>query len=309
MPEVVEVFLTSLWLDHKLKNSKLTKIDILGGRYVKVHPLGYDNFIKKLPMTVKKVESKGKFMYFELENTTETYYIMNTFGLDGMWSFEEYEHSDVKFNFQDKNRDVYFTDQIHYGTFIFTNNKKDLTDKLEKLGPDLLKEPFTDTEFRERIKDCISNKKGIVEKKKYDKLVVEVLMSQEKSKGVGCGIGNYLVADVLNLAGISPYTKIGEIYDKIGLSNKLSHAIKYQTKLAFMSADIGYFEHLDHSMEKFIKKARASGKYNFHPEIHLGNDKFIFRVYQQKKDPNGNPVEKAKIITGRTTYWSPKSQK
>jgi hypothetical protein len=50
---------------------------------------------------------------------------------------------------------------------------------------------------------------------------------------------------------------------------------------------------------------------DFHNHIKIKNgEKFEFKVYRQKKDPDGNVVEADKTIQKtRSTYYSPKVQK
>ena len=115
---------------------------------------------------------------------------------------------------------------------------------------------------------------------------------------------------------MSPYTKIGKLYDNKELAKRLAGSIRYILKLAYMTAKIGYLEHLDTGMGSFITKLRkniSANKelpINFHPQVKINKkDEFKFEVYGQKEDPHGNKVSADKIIPGRTTYWSPAIQK
>ena len=103
MPEAIEVTLTALYLNHKLKNKKITEISILGGRYSR-HPLHDLNMFRyKLPLKIIKIKSKGKFIWFELEDAAHiSYFIMNTLGLEGMWTFEKMPHANVLFKIRVK---------------------------------------------------------------------------------------------------------------------------------------------------------------------------------------------------------------
>lgn len=322
MPEVVEVCLTALFLNHKLSGKYLSEIEVLGGRYSgnnKIENLTY--FQNNKPFKINKIDSKGKFLWFELINDKDKKcYIMNTFGLAGEWKLIPDKHSDIKFQIKDNNKnkiyDFYFDDPRHFGTIEISPNDKNLNKKLSKLGPDFLKISYTNQEFHERIKNFMTKCGTEIVKEKANKEIVKVLMDQTCVGGIGSGLGNYLVTECIYDAGISPYTKIKDIYEDKKLSDKLSHSIKYILKLAFLTEDVGYMEHLDKKMSKFILKIREeikkdkNHKFNIHPDIHLKeNDKFEFKVYRQKKDPHGNDVKVDKIIPGRTTYWSPTIQK
>ena len=315
MPEVVEVFYTAQYLNDKLKGSKITGIDILGGRYSR-HPMkGLANFKKHLPLKITKVASKGKFLWFELGGTQSKgndFYILNRFGLEGGWGFNKETHSGVELKIKDNNNKIkklYFTDSRNFGTITMTSQKNDLDNELDNLGPDFLQTDFTDKEFHDRIKKYILNKKGQVIKSRGDKEIIKVLMDQKANTGIGSGLGNYLAVEALYRAKISPHKKMRDIYEDKILSNRLSKAIKYVVKLAYRTAIIGYFTNMDLDwVKKFRKKLDKNDKYNFHPKTKIGKAVFKFNVYRQKTDPKGNKVKADKIINGRTTYWVPSIQ-
>ena len=321
MPEVVEVALTSQYLNHKLKNKIITGIDIIGGRYSR-HPLkGLADFKNNLPLIIDKVESKGKFMWFELHNKKKDYYIMNTYGLEGEWGFEKKTHSNILFkikhNTKDRVYNLYFTDSRNFGTLEMTSNKNKLDNKLDSLGPDFLKTSFTNQEFENRIKDYLittTTQNGKISTIRANRKIIKVLMDQKATSGLGCGLGNYLAVEILYKSKISPHKTIGDIYNNKALINKLSKSIKYVTKLAYMTANVGYLAHLDNKLDKWVKKIREKinkdkyNKYHYHRDIDLKNAKFKFNVYRQKTDPKGYKVKSDKIIPGRTTYWVPKVQ-
>lgn len=320
MPESIEVTLTTLHLNHKLRSKVMTDIEILGGRYSR-HPLGgLASMRKAFPLTIKRALSKGKFMWFELaDRRGNDYYLMNTYGMEGMWNFQPRPHSNVLFKVYDpkkkKKHTLYFTDQRNFGTLCFTTDRNVLAIKLQSMGEDLLRTPFGSEELYDRIEHLVKNKSGTYNKSKANKEIVKVLMDQTRSGGIGSGIGNYLASNILYKAGISPYKTLKEIYQDRDLVKKLSDAIKYEIKLAYMTEDVGYMDHLDPKIEKFVKRLRnqikknSRHKYNFHPDVKLGRNKFKFYVYRQKKDPKGNTVKRDVIIKGRGTYWSPTIQK
>ena len=313
MPEVVEVTLTSLFLNHKLKNKILTGVEILGGRYSRHPLLGLPILQINVPLTIKKICSWGKFMWFEGVSSKKRIYIMNTYGLEGMWGFTKQKHSNILFKLKhptkQKTYNLYFTDSRNFGTLEITTVKKDLSEKLLGLGQDLLREDFSDEEFFDRV-EKLCEKKTVANKEIY-----KILMDQTSSTGLGAGIGNYLVSNILYTAGMSPHKKLKELCGNKNQCSKLSVAIRYELKLAYLTEDIGYMEHIDRKIDKFVKKLRDSikanknHKYNFHPDTHLGNAKFKFYVYRQKTDPDGHPVKGDEIIKKRTSYWSPAVQK
>jgi len=272
----------------------------VGGRYGpnRDKPTGYEQFIKKLPMKISKVDSRGKFLWFDLMDGNEPvvtdksapkvspiqnehWYIWNTFGLTGGWSFDKTDY--IKATLIIDNKEVHFYDLRNFGTFKFSQDQEELREKLESLSPDVLKDENLDLS-------------GIT---KFKTSVVSVLMDQKK---IGSGIGNYLVAEVLYLSGISPYRKCNTLTPEE--IEKLTYNIKYMVKLCYLSGGSGYMDILE-------KEAKKFPRIDYHPGIKIKKKdvKFVFNVYRQKEDPFGNPVKADRIVKDRTTYWVPEIQK
>lgn len=266
MPEVAEVALTAEYLNKHIKNKKIVKIKFVSGRYNKKYPNGYLDFNKDLPMTINKVESKGKFIWFTLEN----WYIWNTLGMSGYWSIFETKYVKTIIYFSEGTR-IYYSDVRNFGTFKFSKNELELEKKLISLTPDFLK-------------DEVFNVEKILE---YDVPIVKILMDQKK---IGSGLGNYLVAEILYRAKISPW-RLGSQVTKKELKI-LEYWIKYVVKLAYK-----------------YNKIYDIKKKNYHPLIKLKEKNFRYLVYRRKNDPFGNNVIGDKIVKDRTTYWVPKVQK
>lgn len=319
MPEVVEVCLTALWLNHELKNAILSDVKVLGGRYSRHTMPGLSDFKKSNIYKIIKIDSKGKFMWFELvDKNNNCLYILNKFGLSGEWGFDKQDHSNVEFTIKvgTKMRKVYFTDPRNFGTIEFTTDVKRLNKELAKLGDDFLKLPFTNSEFYDRIDDYVKRGGDTIIKTRYNKEIIKILMDQTVKNGIGSGLGNYLSVSVLYHAKMSPYTPIGKLHKNKALANKLATSIRYIVKFAYLTANIGYLEHLDQGMASFLNKLRKDIEknpkhpYNFQSSIKIkSGDEFQFEVYGQSEDPYGNPVKADKIIPGRTTYWAPAVQK
>jgi len=300
MPEVVEVCATGLYLNHFLSNKKIIKMNILSGRYTRHNMSGYNDFVKVLPVIIESVNTKGKFLWITAIKDNLEYYILNTFGLEGEWTFVESKHSAVEIEVEDNDKvsKIYFSDTRNFGTMEITSDFSVLDKKLKKLGPDLLKEQFTCDQFYDRLK--------VLTQKNKNKPIVKVLMDQTAGTGIGCGIGNYLSVEILYKAKISPHKKIGDLIKNRILCDELAIAIKYVIKQSFMQNDIGYMGHIDTKISKWFNANKE--KYDYHPEIKLNKGNFTFNVYRQDKDSLGNEVVGDKIITGRTTYWVPNIQ-
>ena len=295
MPEICEVVLTSQALKDRLLNKKLNEINILSGRYMNKMFKGYNQVI--FPLKIKNIDSHGKFMWFEFENT----YLLNTFGLTGMWGFNKNKNSRIEFIFED-NIKVYYDDDRNFGTFEYDDTRVAFNKKINKLAPDALKNDFTKEQFLSWFKDFLSKSS-----KRKDMLIVKVLMNQNKVDAIVSGLGNYLVPEILYRCKISPHRKIGELKDHEIMD--MAYIIKEVLKQCYVYNDTGYMEDIKDFVEEHYDGLQK-GKYpDYHSEIKIKKgQKFMFYVYRQKVDPYGNKVIAEKIINNRSTYWVPNIQ-
>ena len=306
MPEIVEVKRYADFLSEHFKNNKIINIKILKGRYKKHKPfIGYYKFANNLPVKVLDVLTKGKFIYFIMDNNL---ILFNTLGLSGGWVYSstklkhDGDHSNVKHptvhEFLNKN-DVeqyretslkhlnimltlekgflYYFDMLSYGT-LKIGTLEDLNKKLSKIGPDFLDLTTTLELFIERIK----------KKTNLDKMIGNVLMNQT----VVSGIGNYLRADSMWLAKISPHRKIKDLSD-------IELGIIFKSIRALVWSDYNYNKAVK---LKFIRK-------NFKTPQKHNRDFFI---YYYENDIYGNIVKKEEMYEGsqkRFIYWCPNIQK
>lgn len=295
MPEVCEVCLTSQYLS-KFIGYDILNLNVLSGRYVK-HPMKGANDIQ-FPLKITKIDTKGKFMWFTLEHDNDTIYMLNTFGLTGKWTTDaECDFARVKFTTSTKYHSaLYFCDMRNFGTIEFTDDVKILNKKLNKLGDDLLKSPPSFNQFVEKVIALRRNKKNIV----------TILMSQEKKTGIGSGLGNYLVPEILYRAKLSPYrTMISLTTSEI---KSLYDAIKYQLKLCYIANNTEYIAHFEKFLKIHSKKIEKGDFPNYIDDIIIKNDTCHMNVYRKKTDPFGNTVIGDKIISNRKTYWVPSVQ-
>lgn len=277
MPEVSEVALTAEVLHKKLKGKELVRFNYLDRMFKKKNSKGLKSFLNALPLTLNKVDSKGKLMWFEFD---DGWYVWNSFRLNGMWSFEETKFAHVELEFDDGTV-VYYDDSRKLGTFNYSDDEDEFEKVLDSLGPDVLK-------TRELDLSSIT---------KYKSAVVKLLMDQKK---LVSGIGNYLVAEILYDAKLDP-RKLGSELTKSEIK-RLTSSIKKIVKLSYVNNHVGYMTNLSKATSKMKRK-------NYHPEIEIADDEFEFKVYGQKKDPLGNKVKRDKINGQRTTHWVPNVQK
>jgi len=227
MPEIVEVRKTRDFLRKIMKNKYIESISILKGRYKTHKPFElYYKIRNNLPLKVLDIKTKGKFMYFVLEND---FYIFSTLGLTGGWTYklnnkkiknykfpklldyipkENYEkyhktsinNLNIEFKLKKSDKIVYYYDSLSFGTLKVIDNKADLEKKLNQIGPDIMDNSTTLDVFI----------KQITKKNNLNKYIGNVIMNQK----VISGIGNYLRSDILWLSRISPFRKVKDLTHK-----------------------------------------------------------------------------------------------
>ena len=269
MPEGPEVKKMAIKLSKLITNKQLIKINILSGRY-KIHdpPKHYDLMKQSLPTKVLKVSTKGKFIYVWFKNN---YYLWNTLGMTGQWTKIKHKHSHIEFVF--KNKKIYFTDMRNFGTIRFSFDPKSLQDKLTIIGPDVLELDTNQNHLFSRLL-----------KIKTKKPIAEVLLNQ----CIISGIGNYLRADILWYAKLSPYRTISSL-----TKTELKRLYEAIIEIVWFYYDFNRGVKL-----KKIKNIKFFEKYYY----------IDFFVYQQDKDIYGNKIIREKINT-RTIHWCPDYQK
>lgn len=278
MPEGPEVVSIVQYIKSNFLNKKIKSIKIISGRYSKSKPINYNLIKPKHMYTIKKIDSKGKFIWFELQEskTLKTIYMINTLGLTGDWNLTKSKSSRLEFNFKILKFKLYFDDQRNFGEIRFYDTYDYIEAKIDKLGPDILKSNISVQQMHNILnQDKLSNKN-----------IVNVLTDQT----ILSGIGNYLVAEILYDSKVNPQHKMKDLNSTI--KKRLARSIRKIAKYAYYSTITQY-------TKKYI---------NYIPSIKPGsNFEFEFKVYRQKFDPKGNPVKKYNK-KDRTIYWVPKIQ-
>jgi formamidopyrimidine-DNA glycosylase len=299
MPEGIEICITAQFLNRKLKNKKILSCSVNGGKFKRDGINGIDSInLNKHDKIIKSVNNKGKLLWFEITSKDETIYLISSMGLVGYWSFHHDKYSHVHIIIEDSKGEqysLYYTDHRNFGNMSFTNDYEKLKSKLDSLAPDLLKEDFTNDDFYKRV---VSKNKSIQKKE-----IIKILMDQNTT-GLGSGIGNYLVNEILYRAKISPHTPLQQLSDSKLLCDQLAYSIRYTMRLSYETNITGYMEHLDNFLDLHRKLLSSGELPTYHKTTPLKDgDKFMYQVYQQKKDPFGNLVTKESIVTGRTAFW------
>ncbi len=280
MPEGPEVNIIKDGLNHLLQNKLITDVIFPeGSKFNKKTPDGYNHFKQLLPLKVKEIKSKGKLIYFVFE---KGWFLICRLLLSGGWYLEKaakHNHCQIIYekNEKEKNKDdndsIWFVDPRHFATLKWTDDKKVVDDILNDIGPDLLNDKISESEYLEKMKN----------KKNSKKKIAVVMMDQS----VFSGIGNYLKSEILYEARVSPNSVISNIPDTV-LSNLFKITLD-KIKTSYKAGGA--------SVKNYSDISGKEGEYSF-----------TFAVYQKKKDPLGNKVMMEKTKDGRSSYYVPEIQ-
>jgi len=236
------------------------------------------NYIEKEIKIEKEIETER-----ENENEREKYIFTYPSMLDYIsknsetqWIENDLNHLNVEFITNYKNISFYFYDQLSFGTLkavdCNTNGETILEKKLKELGPDLLDDKTTFELFKKQIRKKVNENKAIG----------NVIVNQK----IISGVGNYLRADALWMAKLSPFRKVQDSSD-----DELK--LLYEAIVGLIWGDYNY---------KFAIKQKY-----IEPSLklphHYNRDFFI---YNHTKDIYGNIVKKEQLYEGsqkRFIYW------
>jgi len=267
MPEGPECRKIAEGLTELVSRKQLVGIEILSGRYEKKPIGGLTEVIEQLPLGIAGAGVHGKFIYLIMENG---YSLWNTLGMSGGWSAQKDNHARVKLKLNDGSA-AYFVDQRNFGTLKFVAGKERLIEKLQSLGPDMLADDVTPTCFIKQLR------------KKNKQNICKVVMDQS----VIAGVGNYLKADSLWAAEISPFATVSALSD--WELTQLCEKIKTLIRTSYEKGGATIHAYKDVLGEK--------GEYT---------SKFL--VYNRQSDALGYEVVRDMTPDGRKTHWSPTIQ-
>jgi len=269
MPEGPEVKRITTRLNQFFEGRELTTIDFYDESYRQKQVRNdVDAFVESLPTKVKSVQCKGKFIYWTMENG---FIIFHTLGMSGTWRIQNKSPKHGRLSFErDDGKLIHYRDSRRFGTFKVLNPEigfSELTKKLDKmLGPDILNEEVSFDLWAERFR-------------KVNHLNVTKAMMRQR---VVAGIGNYIKAEALYIAKISPHRSVSSLSDKE--LKRLYDASLWVIKASY--------------------EARGATIRDYElPDGTKGDYRFRFKVYSQRKDPLGNKVIKEATPDGRTTHW------
>jgi formamidopyrimidine-DNA glycosylase len=277
MPEGVEVLLSAEVIKPLVKDKRVLGVSLGdNSRYKSQPPEGLNKFIEATCAEIIKVndvQTKGKFMYWTLSHD---WHMFCTFGMSGQWSPNKGKHPCLGIFLGENHlthpvENIYFNDPRHFGTIKFTNNPKDLTDKIKELGWDPLQMSLS------------NNLPWITARlARTKKPIAEVLMDQK----IFAGVGNYIRAEGLYKCGMSPFRPANSLSD-IEI-DRLCQAIIDVMQVSY--------KHQGATISTYKTVYGEEGKYSS-----------LFKVYGQKQDPLGYEIIK-QDMGGRTIHWCPSVQ-
>jgi formamidopyrimidine-DNA glycosylase len=187
------------------------------------------------------------------------------------WFERALDHLNVEF-IMDSGVMGYFYDQLSFGTLKLVESRVELEKKLKALGADMLDETTGVEVFKKAIRKGVNT----------SKMIGNVLVNQK----VISGVGNYLRADGLWLARISPFRKVGELSD-------IELETIYKSVRALMWGD--------YAPDEARKKGYIGSNFKIPHDY-----KREFFIYRQETDIEGRKVVKEELYEGtqkRNIYW------
>lgn len=287
MPESPELAHSRDRLRILLKNKRIADMSTgPAGRYLKKSPEGFDQIMldfqpRGTGPSIAEIGTKGKFMWWKLliDDEPQPWYMHCTYGMSGGWFKMPSKHTAFVVAYSDSGspilrdtHNVFFNDPRHFGTVKFVRGEGAHAAKLATLGPCILGGGLTPEIFAENIL------------RKHTRTIAEALMDQRTVAGVG----NYIKAECLYRAGISPWRRVTDVASDEYVS-LCGHVIDVATEsYRSQGATISTYRTVDGSK---------------------GMTQFDFQVYSRAACPLGHPVSREETPEGRTSHWCPTCQK
>lgn len=265
---------------------------LFGGRYRQRQPTGWDEFVDESHgsgFTVTNVDVKGKFMWWTLDRAGRRWYLHCTYGMSGQWTkamppplhgggqdFRDVvcwiRFSRVSSEFHTDDR-ILFVDQRHYGTLKFVSSEDEHQRKLRSLGPDMLADPCDAVEFAQRML------------RHPDWTIGRALMDQS----LVCGVGNYVRAESLYEARISPFRGVVELTGH-------EYQILWRSVCDTLRAS---YESGGATLRNYRDLHGGKG----------GSFQDTLKVYRREMCPRGHAILQKKTEDGRTAHFCPMCQR
>ena len=277
MPEGCEIWHSADILREKCKGKKITEVS-----YASKFDRMLTGIEEDLPLEILDVVPRGKRISFVNSNENgEGSAIVFFYALTGRLCFKKPKKPVVTFTLlsdEGEETSLYFEDRNMLGFVKYAISVYQVNEIFKSIGPDFLAGEVTLEIFRSVIEN----------KRMKNKCIADLLLDQKRFSG----IGNWLRAEILRAAGISPHRTLGSL-------EKDDIDILYESSM------------------KIMKKGYAKGGMESNNYLDpLGNKgKYQSKVYGREEDPDGNEVVKEKIgplpkgkDNRRTIHWCPDVQ-
>lgn len=291
MPEGPEVRRYADMMNGEFMGQELRMVKINGGKYINKPFMGYEELTQTTGLKFIKCNCKGKVFNLEFANETTRGYLLVHLNMSGEWFVKSLEEKpkqigDVNFHFE--NKMLCFSDKRQLGMMEYTTDVSYVLEKLGALGPDMLSDETTYEVFKARIKARPKSKIG------------NLLMDQHTISGVG----NYLRADSLYYAKVSPFKPVSRMSEEE--MKALYHAIKVVMWM-------------NYKYDEGIKKKIITSKDVAQIKLMLGNEKYNelttkvdmdtepFFIYGKETDYLGYTVNRVSL-NARTVHYVPQVQ-
>lgn len=297
IPESSEVRIVAEQLGRELSGSIVLYIfwDAYS-RYSREEISGYAEVRSKFPARIQLITVKGKHIIFVYQSiaTVETFYMISFLGMEGKWTSQKGNHSNLWFLFGQPletntyllEKVLYYDDSRHFGAISFYPNQAALTTKLNTFGPDVLayalylQGQLPTLPISEHITADIWRAK-FRNPRLLNKEVGVFLLDQNRFSGVG----NYQRCESLYIARVSPHRPLGQMTD----------AEIEALRLAVF--DIVY--------RAYIARGATLRTYQT-PYGEKGEFQCV--VYGKAYCPLGHPVTRTPTKDKRTAHWVPAIQ-
>ena len=265
MPEGPECRLTVDYLNQALQGKKIQDWVFCGGRYTDEPPEGFEEFNLSGLQLVKEVSCKGKFIYFTLEDAEgKPHFILHSLMMTGSWQ-KKYDDFSKWFVELEDGTTIWFRDPRNFATLRFTTDPDVLSTKLAGLGPDIMGTTIRLKDFKD-----LATKYG-------GRNITSFLMNQ----GVISGCGNYLKAEVLYHAKVSPLRKTGDLTERE--LELVYEGLRVISRKSYNQKGLSLRDYTDENGKK--------GSYGHK-----------LCIYGKKH------AKRTRTADGRTTYWDPNKQ-
>jgi formamidopyrimidine-DNA glycosylase len=306
MPEGSEIAVTAEQVSALITNSKLIEAECFDQS--RKCPKDFKKLQQSLPLIVDTVAARGKIIYITLttKNKSKWFCLWCAFAMTGKFILHDQEkskHDKYLFRFKGtkilkagltptglnlikettyytpannfiipkslngkQEFNLYFESVRGFSKIELLQTPKELSKKLDGLKYSFLQDPDLSLQTFHDIINHYPNRN-----------ISSLLLDAH----IFSGIGNYILAESLYKAKISPFRKISTL-DKSEI-NRLYKALQYIFKWSYLS--------------------QGGTNHNIFPKIKVPSKEFTFAVYRQDYDPKGHKVIHEKIPSGRTGHW------